>query len=162
MLKEKHCSNYIPVGNASEGPSGLCMLFQSAGEPATWEPNLDQQAILLISYSNYQQVKTMGACCKPNRSQCWKQRSPVKTSSKGGHAEIRPGRPIHLQAVCRLRCADTNPPTSHCCSSLQQLSRAGSSCLPSCTGRQLGTEQLNDLPRIGRLKHRFEPTSSQA
>lgn len=37
------------------------MLFQSAGEPATWEPNLDQQAILLISYSNYQQVKTMGA-----------------------------------------------------------------------------------------------------
>lgn len=37
------------------------MLFQSAGEPATWEPNLDQQVILLISYSNYQQVKTMGA-----------------------------------------------------------------------------------------------------
>lgn len=61
MPKEKHCSDYIPVGNASEGPSGLCMLFQSAGEPATWEPNLDQQAILLISYSNYQQVKTMGA-----------------------------------------------------------------------------------------------------
>lgn len=37
------------------------MLFQSAGEPAIWEPNLDQQVILLISYSNYQQVKTMGA-----------------------------------------------------------------------------------------------------
>lgn len=98
----------------------------------------------------------------PNRSQCWKQRSPVKTSSIGDHAEIRPGRPIHLQAVSRFRCADTNPPASQCCSSLQQLYRAGSSWFPSCTGRQLHTQQLNDLPGTWRPKQRFQPTSSQA
>lgn len=76
---KKHCSNCIRVGNASGGPSELCMLFQNAGEPATWGPNLDQQVILLISYSNYQQVKTTEAFSSVLQFPQAKQKSVLET-----------------------------------------------------------------------------------
>jgi len=39
------------------------VLFQKAGEPASWELNLHQQAILSNGYSNHQQAKIMAAFC---------------------------------------------------------------------------------------------------
>lgn len=77
--KKKHCNNCIRVGNASGGPSELCMLFQNAGEPATWGPNPDQQVILLISYSNYQQVKTTEAFSSVLQFPQAKQKSVLET-----------------------------------------------------------------------------------
>lgn len=52
--------------------------------------------------------------CVLKGSRCWKQSSSMKMSSKGDHAEIRPYRLIHLQAISMLRCADTNAAAWQC------------------------------------------------
>lgn len=51
------------MGNATKGLPACCVLFQKAGEPAAWESNLHQQAILFNCYSNYRQAKIIGAFC---------------------------------------------------------------------------------------------------
>lgn len=70
VLKEKCHGNRVHMGDTSKGLPACCALFQKAGEPATWESNLPQQAILFNCYSNHRQAKIMGAFCSVQQFLC--------------------------------------------------------------------------------------------
>lgn len=120
VLKEKCCNTCIHMGNASKGLPGCCGLFQKAGEPAAGSQTQSSNLFRLIASAITSRQKTREPFVQyssshvPKGSWCWKRRSPMKMSSKGDHKEIRPDRPIHLQAASRFRCADTSPAAWQC------------------------------------------------
>lgn len=86
------------AGNQTYISKLFCLIATAiTGRQKSWEP--------FVQYSS---------SCVPKGSRCWMQSSPMKTSSEGNHAEIRPYRLIHLQAISGLRCPNTEPDAWQC------------------------------------------------